>query len=101
MSSESQPQETQFIVPYKHVLILTVFMLWYGPSTAIFNLILMSILFGPNKVLPVLHTVIKNTIDESKQLYVIATKEDSETIKVSSLRTFATGIKKRLFYETL
>lgn len=101
MSSESKPQEAPFTVPYKHVLIFTVFMCWYGPSTVIFNLVLLSILFGPNKVLPVLRTVVKNTIDESKQLYAIATKEESETVQLSSLRTFATGIKKRLFYETL
>lgn len=95
-----QPQE-EFTIPYKHVLIFTVFMCWYGPSTVIFNLVLLSILFGPNKVLPVLRAVVKNTIDESKQLYAIATKEDVQPPDNSSLRAFTTSIKKRLFYGTL
>jgi hypothetical protein len=93
-----EEKDNQFVIPYKHVLIFTVFVCWYGPSTMIFNLVLLSILFGPNKVFPVLREVVKRVIDESKQLYTIATKDENE--QFSSLNLFAKVIRKR-FYDTL
>ena len=96
-------QHPSIDVPYKNVLFVTLLLLWYGPTSMLFLVVLTTVLYGPVVTLPFWRRLIRETYQECFQLYAMATQEpleNKESVGLFTLRSVAKKLKNR-FYDTL
>jgi Na+-transporting NADH:ubiquinone oxidoreductase subunit NqrB len=109
MSSTFKPKSTPLPstdyspIPYRNVLFWGFLLMWIGPTSIFVCLVAATILYGPMATLPLWRQLARDTMQESSQLYELATHEPTSpegTTPSSTLRLIATRIKNR-FYDTM